>query len=142
MRLPARKAEHKLHLNGVSVTPEELTGKSSSVTIRIDYENTRAEQHSINGRQETLYSPYIALTAMVLDGSIFSNVSITNGRLISDGSRTVAAGLTFPGLAESLNIDNGKLDIPGYIEVSANVKKFDFDGTYNDSHQRAVQGGL
>lgn len=67
---------------------------------------------------------------MVLDGSIFSNVSITNGRLISDGSRTVAAGLTFPGLAESLNIDNGKLDIPGYIEVSANVKKFDFDGTY------------
>ena len=117
-------------LNGVSVTPEELTGKSGSVTIRIDYENTRAEQHSINGRQETLYSPYIALTAMVLDGSIFSNVSITNGRLISDGSRTVAAGLTFPGLAESLNIDNGKLDIPGYIEVSANVKKFDFDGTY------------
>lgn len=117
-------------LNGVSVTPEELDGKSGNVTIRIDYENTRAEQHIIDGREETLYSPYLALTAMVLDGSIFSNVSITNGRLISDGSRTVAAGLTFPGLAESLNIDNGKLDIPGYIEVSANVKKFDFDGTY------------
>lgn len=117
-------------LNGVSVTPEELTGKSGSVTIRIDYENTRAEQHIIDGREETLYSPYLALTAMVLDGSIFSNVSITNGRLISDGSRTVAAGLTFPGLAESLDIDGGKLDIPGYIEVSANVKKFDFDGTY------------
>lgn len=117
-------------LNGVSVTPEELDGKSGNVTIRIDYENTRAEQHIIDGREETLYSPYLALTAMVLDGSIFSNVSITNGRLISDGSRTVAAGLTFPGLAESLDIDGGKLDIPGYIEVSANVKKFDFDGTY------------
>lgn len=117
-------------LNGVSVTPEELDGKSGSVTIRIDYENTRAEQHIIDGREETLYSPYLALTAIVLDGSIFSNVSITNGRLISDGSRTVAAGLTFPGLAESLNIDNDKLDIPGYMEISANVKKFDFDGTY------------
>lgn len=117
-------------LNGVSVTPKELDGKSGSVTIRIDYENTRLEQRSINGSTETLYSPYLALTAMVLDGSIFSNVSITNGRLISDGSRTVAAGLTFPGLAESLNIDNDKLDIPGYMEISANVKKFDFDGTY------------
>lgn len=117
-------------LNGVSVTPEELDGKSGSLTIRIDYENTRAEQHIIDGREETLYSPYLALTAIVLDGSIFSNVSITNGRLISDGSRTVAAGLTFPGLAESLNIDNDKLDIPGYMEISANVKKFDFDGTY------------
>lgn len=117
-------------LNGVSVTPEELTGKSGSVNIRIDYENTRAEQHIIDGREETLYSPYLALTAMVLDGSVFSNVSITNGRLISDGSRTVAAGLTFPGLAESLNIDNDKLDIPDYMEISANVKKFDFDGTY------------
>ena len=117
-------------LNGVSVTPEELTGKSGSVTIRIDYENTRAEQHSINGRQETLYSPYIALTAMALDSDVFSNVSITNGSLVNDGSRTVAAGLAFPGLAESLNIDNDKLDIPGYMEISANVKKFDFDGTY------------
>ena len=117
-------------LNGVSVTPEELTGKSGSVTIRIDYENTRAEQHSINGRQETLYSPYIALTAMALDSDVFSNVSITNGSHVNDGSRTVAAGLAFPGLAESLNIDNDKLDIPGYMEISANVKKFDFDGTY------------
>ena len=27
----------------------------------------------------------------------------------SDGSRTVAAGLTFPGLAENLNINNNKL---------------------------------
>lgn len=117
-------------LNGVSVTPEELTGKSGSVTIRIDYENTRAEQHSINGRQETLYSPYIALTAMALDSDVFSNVSITNGSLVNDVSRTVAAGLAFPGLAESLNIDNDKLDIPGYMEISANVKKFDFDGTY------------
>ena len=117
-------------LNGVSVTPEELTGKSGSVTIRIDYENTRTEQHSIDGREETLYSPYLALTAIVLDGGVFSNVSITNGRLISDGSRTVAAGLAFPGLAESLDIDGDKLDIPGYIEISAYARDFDFGGTF------------
>ncbi len=113
-------------LNGISVTPEELTGKSGSVTIRIDYENTRAEQHSINGRQETLYSPYIALTAMALDSDVFSNVSITNGSLVNDGSRTVAAGLAFPGLAES----GDKLDIPGYIEISAYARDFDFGGTF------------
>lgn len=117
-------------LNGVSVTPEELTGKSGSVTIRIDYENTRVEQHSINGRQETLYSPYIALTAMALDSDVFSNVSITNGSLVNDGSRTVAAGLAFPGLAESLDIDGDKLDIPGYIEISAYARDFDFGGTF------------
>ena len=117
-------------LNGVSVTPEKLTGKSGSVTIRIDYENTRAEQHSINGRQETLYSPYIALTAMALDSDVFSNVSITNGSLVNDGSRTVAAGLAFPGLAESLDIDGDKLDIPGYIEISAYARDFDFGGTF------------
>lgn len=117
-------------LNGVSVTPEELTGKSGSVTIRIDYENTRAEQHSINGRQETLYSPYIALTVMALDSDVFSNVSITNGSLVNDGSRTVAAGLAFPGLAESLDIDGDKLDIPGYIEISAYARDFDFGGTF------------
>lgn len=117
-------------LNGVSVTPEELDGKSGSVTIRIDYENTRAEQHSINGRQETLYSPYIALTAMALDSDVFSNVSITNGSLVNDGSRTVAAGLAFPGMAESLDIDGDKLDIPGYIEISAYARDFDFGGTF------------
>lgn len=117
-------------LNGVSVTPEELKGKSGSVTIRIDYQNTRAQQRSIDGKQRTLYTPYLAFTAMLLDGDIFSNVSVTNGRIIGDGSRIVVAGLAFPGLTESLSIDSDKLDIPEYIEVSATVKGFELDGTY------------
>lgn len=117
-------------LNGVSVTPEELEGKSGSVTIRIDYQNTRAQQRSIDGKQRTLYAPYLAFTAMLLDGDIFSNVSVTNGRIIGDGSRMVVAGLAFPGLTESLSIDSDKLDIPEYIEISATVKGFELDGTY------------
>ncbi len=117
-------------LNGVSVTPEELEGKSGSVTIRIDYQNTRAQQRSIDGKQRTLYAPYLAFTAMLLDGDIFSNVSVANGRIIGDGSRMVVAGLAFPGLTESLSIDSDKLDIPEYIEISATVKGFELDGTY------------
>ncbi len=117
-------------LNGVSVTPEDLEGKSGSVTIRIDYQNTRAQQRSIDGKQRTLYAPYLAFTAMLLDGDIFSNVSVTNGRIIGDGSRMVVAGLAFPGLTESLSIDSDKLDIPEYIEISATVKGFELDGTY------------
>ena len=117
-------------LNGVSVTPEELEGKSGSVTIRIDYQNTRAQQRSIDGKQRTLYAPYLAFTAMLLDGDIFSNVSVTNGMIIGDGSRMVVAGLAFPGLTESLSIDSDKLDIPEYIEISATVKGFELDGTY------------
>ena len=60
----------------------------------------------------------------MLDNDVFSNVSVTNGKIINDGDRTIVAGFALPGLQENLNLSKDKFEIPDYIEVTADVKNF------------------
>ena len=64
------------------------------------------------------------LTGLMLDNDVFSDVSVTNGKIINDGDRTIVAGFALPGLQENLNIGKDKFEIPDYIEVTADVKNF------------------
>ena len=112
-------------LDGRSVSPEELAGKSGKVVIRFDYTNHQFETAEIAGKPEKIYVPFAMLTGIVLDNEIFTNVELSSGRLYSDGNRTIVAGLAFPGLAESLNIDSDKLEIPSYVEITADVQNFE-----------------
>lgn len=111
-------------LNGTDISPENLAGKSGKVTIRFDYSNNVYEMKEINGKQEKIYVPFAMLTGMILDNDVFRNIEITNGKLLNDGMRTVAAGAAFPGLQESLGIDKETLEIPQYIEITADVTDF------------------
>ena len=111
-------------LDGKSISPDELKGRSGRVTIRFDYENKQYEIVKINDKEEKIYVPFAMLTGMILDNDTFRNVEISNGRLINDGSRTIAAGIAFPGLQEDLGIDREKLDIPDYFEITADADNF------------------
>ena len=111
-------------LDGKSVTPEEIAGKSGKVTIRFDYENKQYETVKIGGKDEKIYVPFAMLTGLILDNDVFTNIEVSNGKLINDGSRTIVAGLAFPGLEEDLGIDAEKLTIPDYVEITADAKDF------------------
>ena len=91
-------------LDGQPISPDELAGRSGKVTIRFDYTNNQYELVDINGQQEKIYVPFAMLTGLLLDNDVFSNVSVTNGKIINDGDRTIVAGLAFPGLQDSLEI--------------------------------------
>ena len=80
-------------------------------------------------KKETVYVPFVMLTGAVLDNDVFSNVQISNGKLLSDGDRSVVMGFAMPGLQESLNLDKRKLEIPDYVELTADVKDFRLDTT-------------
>lgn len=116
-------------LDGRAVSPEELAGKSGKVTIRFDYTNNACEMVEIDGKQERICVPFAMLTGLVLDSERFTNVEVSSGRVYSDGSHTVVAGLAFPGLQENLDVDAGKLEIPGYVEVTADVEDFQLANT-------------
>ncbi len=60
----------------------------------------------------------------MLDNDVFSNVSVTNGKIINDGDRTIVAGFALPGLQQNLNLSKDKLEIPDYVEITADVKNF------------------
>lgn len=114
----------RYYLDGKSVSPEELKGKSGKVTIRFDYENRQYETVQINGVNQRIYVPFAILTGMILDNDTFQNVQITNGKLVNDGDRTVVVGLAFPGLQENLNLSRDDLSIPDSVEITADVTNF------------------
>ena len=111
-------------LDGKTMSAKEIAGKSGRVTIRFDYKNNQYEMVDIGGKKEKIYVPFAMLTGIELDDDKFSNVEVTNGKVVNDGTRTVVAGLAFPGLQDNLAISKDKLEIPDYVEITANVKDF------------------
>ena len=116
-------------LDGKTVTPSELAGKSGKVTIRFEYENNQYEVRTVNGVSQKVYVPFVALTGALLDTSHFSNVTVSNGKLINDGDRIAVMGMAFPGLQEDLGISKEQLDLPDYVEISADVTDFTLETT-------------
>lgn len=111
-------------LNGKAVSPEQLKGQSGKVTIRFDYENHQYETVQINGQNQRIYVPFAMLTGMILDNDTFRNVTVSNGKLVNDGDRTVVVGLAFPGLQENLNLSRDQFSIPSSVEITADVTDF------------------
>ncbi len=116
-------------LDGKPISADDLVGKSGRVTIRFDYQNRQYETVDIDGKQEKIYVPFAMLTGVLLDDDVFTNVDVANGKLINDGSRTAVIGIAFPGLQENLAISRDKLEIPDYVEISADANNFRLDTT-------------
>ncbi len=115
-------------LDGEKIAPEELAGKSGHVVMRFDFCSNQYEMKEINNSREKIYAPFVTVTGMVLDNTRFCNITVSSGKIINDGSRTIVAGIAFPGMAE--NLDMEKEVLPAYIEVEADVTGFSMEGSY------------
>lgn len=111
-------------MDGQTVTPGQIAGKSGHVTVRFDYENRQYEMVKIDGTEEKIYVPFAMLTGLLLDSDRFTNVTVSNGKLFCDGSHIAVVGVAFPGLQEDLAMEKDRLDIPDYVEIEADVKDF------------------
>lgn len=116
-------------MDGRAMSPKEIAGKSGKVTIRFDYKNKQYETVKINGKKEKIYVPFVMLTGMMLDNEKFSNVTVSNGKVINDGNHTIVAGFAMPGMDQNLDLDIDKLDIPDSVEITADVKDFELSTT-------------
>ena len=116
-------------LDGKTVAADEIAGKTGRISIRFDYDNRQYETVKIDGKDEKIYVPFAMLTGMLLDNGHFRNVEVTNGKLINDGDRTAVVGIAFPGMQENLGIGKNIIDIPDYVEITADVSDFCFGMT-------------
>ena len=123
----------KYYLNDKEISADELAGKSGKVKIRFDYTNNLKKQIVVNGKTKDAYVPFTMITGMILSSDKFSNIEVTNGKMIESDKGNIVVGITMPGLKESLNLSfDGKLadiDIPQYFEVTADVNDFELDMT-------------
>ncbi|MCI8885613.1 MAG: hypothetical protein HFG87_06460 [Dorea sp.] len=109
-------------LNGKTVKAEDLEGKTGRVEIHIDYENHAKETVEINGEKSEMYTPFTAVTAMMLPNDEYTNVTIDNGKIMSDADKNIVVGLGFPGLTENLKLEDADIDIPESVTVTADVE--------------------
>ncbi len=143
-------------LDGTEISASELAGKSGHLVMDIEYTANYYEEHTLNGETVSLPLPFLMATVMLADDETFSNLSVTNGRVVNIGDRTLVICYGLPGLEEALNLkeyseraeeDKEELedsdfdfdfdwdidfdtDIPTTAQISADVTDFSFDGTY------------
>ena len=111
-------------LDGKDVSPDEISGKTGHVKIHIAYTNN--SRQTVNG--QTVYTPFLAMTGLILDNDNFSNVTTDNAKVIDDGDRHLIAGYAMPGLKESLGLDDSiDLDIPSSVDIEADATDFSLD---------------
>ncbi len=112
-------------LNGEEISAEELKGKSGNVKIKINYTNNEKHIVSINGKQVTMYTPFIIVAGTKIDNAKNKNIQITNGKIVDNGESTLAVGIAMPGMQENIGISKSKIDIPEEIEISMETEDFE-----------------
>ena len=125
-------------LDGKSIRPEALAGKSGHLVIRFDYENRTQETREVSiygGEARSIQTkvPFLAVSFAMLPKEVFSHVTCKNGRLLSLGEQNAFLGFAMPGLPDALTLSDSKLtedlDIPTWAELEADVTNFEMDFT-------------
>lgn len=121
------------YLDGQEIAPDALAGRSGRVRIRFDYTNHTRETVTVDGQDYTVCVPFTAVTALILDGTKFTNIEAENGRVMDLDGQTAVLGMAMPGLADSLCLSGFEpmkdVEIPAFFEISADVTDFALDFT-------------
>ena len=121
------------YLDGQEIAPGSLAGRSGRVRIRFDYTNHTRETVTVDGQDYTVCVPFTAVTALILDGTKFTNIEAENGKVMDLDGQTAVLGMAMPGLADSLCLSGFEpmkdVEIPAFFEISADVTDFALDFT-------------
>lgn len=112
-------------LDGKEMSAEEIAGKSGKVVIRYDY----SIDTSVMSEKGNTAVPFLTLTGMMLDNNSFSNIAVSNGKIIDDGDRSIVMGFALPGVKDALSLSGNAQDVPEYVEVTADAKNFALGST-------------
>ncbi len=116
-------------LNGKEYKLDEIVGKKGKVSIIIKYKNNDKHVTLVNNKYETLYTPFVVTFGTVISNENNSNISITNGKVINNGTSNIVVGLATPGLYESLDL--AELKNMDTIEITYDTKKFELSSMYS-----------
>lgn len=121
------------YLDGEAITPDALAGKSGAVRIRFDYENHTSQRVTVNGRNMEVQTPFVLMSMLFLPSDTFSNVRVTNGKVMTGGDDQIVIGYASPGLSDSLKLESygptEDVTVPDYVEITADVSEFELGFT-------------
>ena len=112
-------------LDGKEMTAEEIAGKKGKVTVTIKYTNKDAKNVNINGTNQTMYTPFLVVSGVIVDGETNKNIEINHGKVINNGEKSIIAGFAVPGLIESLKLEDVDLEVCDTVEFSMDTENFE-----------------
>lgn len=116
------------YLEGKQISADSLKGKGGNVTVKIKLKNNESRRVDVNGRKATVYSPFIVIGGMLLTGNSYSAVEVNSGKVLSDASKDVVVMVGFPGINESLSVQDLNLEGLSFEdEFLINMYTTDFD---------------
>lgn len=116
-------------LDGKEMKASDMLGKSGKVEIIVKYTNNDKHNMFINGKYETIYTPFVITFGTSIDEKNNQNITINNGKVVSNGTKNFIVGLSTPGLYESLKVSNLKgLDT---IKISYDTTSFELGPIYS-----------
>ena len=111
-------------LNGEKISSEEILGKSGTVKINLQYKNKESRTVDINGKKVKMYVPFVVVAGTIVKNENASNITVSSGKVIDDGTKTIVVGMGMPGLQESLGISKDEIEIPSNIEITMDTTDF------------------
>ena len=117
-------------LDGKAVTANEIAGKTGKVSIRLTVKNNDRQTVSVRGKNVSMAVPMTAVVAATLPVDTFKNVTVSSGKVVTDGNNQFVVFCTMPGLSESLNLKGcgiselSSLSLPETLTVEADAVKF------------------
>ena len=94
----------KYYLDGKEESLDNILGKSGKIKIIIDFTNNEKHNALVNGKQETMYTPFLITMGTMLDSNV-TNIKINNGKVVASGNKNMVVGISSPYLNRSLNIN-------------------------------------
>ncbi|MDD2979311.1 MAG: hypothetical protein PHN80_04995 [Hespellia sp.] len=123
------------YLDGKEISPKKIAGKSGKVKLRFDYENLTKETVTVDGEERKVSAPFLLLSVVMLPSDTFSNIQVSNGKIMEDDDQNVVVGTVFPALRDSLELDGieaaDDVNLPDYVEITADVSEFELEFTAN-----------
>lgn len=94
----------KYYLDGKEESLDNILGKSGKIKIIIDFSNNEKHNALVNGKHETMYTPFLVTMGTMLDSNA-KNIKINNGKVVASGNKNMVVGISSPYLNRSLNIN-------------------------------------
>ena len=117
----------KYYLDGKEESLDDILGKSGKIKIIIDFTNNEKHNALVNGKQETMYTPFLVTMGTMLDSNV-TNIKINNGKVVASGNKNMVVGISSPYLNRSLNIS--ELSTLNTLTLSYETDKFKLPTMY------------
>jgi len=122
------KTTIQYYLNEEEKEVKDILGATGTIKIQIHFENLDKQTVNINGRNTELYTPFVTTVGTMVNSKYNKNISISNGKVVGTGSRSILVGVASPGLYDSIGLS--ELQNLDDVIITYETTKFELNTIY------------